>query len=157
MGQEPRALDPQARASSPRGGCLDSKQIRLRWGVSGLRDPFSECQKCQDGEGSPVAELGIVIITAVGVTWGREDLGTGRGAGRTGCRGRERARQYLTTILPPYQPSEPGLAGSRSHFQGLLKEAGRRKGALRPPKIKCASHSQKPSFLKSALPCSGPE
>lgn len=83
-----------------------------------------------------MADLIITIITVVGVTWGREELGAGQEDRRSGNRRREKARQYLTTILPPYQPSKPGLAGSWSHFHGRPRRPRRGKlGQGREPPV----------------------
>lgn len=135
MGQDPGDSDPQARASytsSHWRSCPGLKQIRGGAGDQSSGVPFLSVRDAKTGGtrgDSPVADLNITIITVVCVTWGREELGAGQGDGRRGNKGRERARQYLTTILPPYQPSKPGLAGSWSHFHGCPRRP--RRGKLR--------------------------
>lgn len=67
-----------------------------------------------------MAELGITIMTAVGVTWGEEKswvLGDGMEEGA----GEGKGQSVFNKHLLPYQPSWPGLAGSWSHFHGVAK------------------------------------
>ena len=74
--------------------------------------------------------------------------------------GGERARQYLTSLYHPTSP--PALQAAGAISMGLPEEAsegeaGGKEGPTDPLKIKCAPPLLKLSFLKSVLPCSGPE
>lgn len=81
--------------------------------------------------------------------------------GRRGSGTRGRARQYLTTILPsaalqawPCRGLEPFPRAAKEKLGGGGWE---KKGSSQSTPKNCAPHSKKLNFLKSILPCSGPQ